>query len=65
VIQQGMNDANKYARRYPYHVGKVTYDKSTEVLRAAISHAKIGREEKLHAFKRLANHSTAAAIQKR
>lgn len=50
---------------YPYPVDKVTYDKSIEILRAAISHAKIGREEKLYAFKRLANHSAAAAIQER
>jgi len=49
---------------YPYPVDKVTYDKSIEILRAAISHAKIGREEKLHAFKRLVNHGTAA-IQER
>ncbi len=48
---------------HPYPVDRDTYDKSIEVLRAAISHAKIGREEKLHAFRRLTNYDTATVIQ--
>lgn len=37
----------------PYPVDKKTYDASVEMLRTAVSDAKLGREEKLHAVKRL------------
>lgn len=38
---------------HPYPVDRETYDKSIEVLRTALSQAKIGRSEKLAAFRRL------------
>ncbi|MDO8886710.1 DUF763 domain-containing protein [Candidatus Oleimmundimicrobium sp.] len=41
---------------HPYPVDRTTYDKSIEILRTAVSHAKVGREEKLQAFRRLGNY---------
>jgi hypothetical protein len=38
----------------PYPVDRNTYDKTIEVLRVALNGAKIGRTEKVQAFKRLA-----------
>ncbi|MEW6189048.1 MAG: DUF763 domain-containing protein [Actinomycetota bacterium] len=38
---------------HPYPVDRETYDKSIEILRVAVTHAKIGRREKLEAIKRL------------
>lgn len=38
----------------PFPVDVVTYDKTIEVLHAALNNAKIGRSEKVHAFRRLA-----------
>ncbi len=40
---------------HPYPVDRTQYDKSIEILRDAISHAKVGRTEKLEALERLAN----------
>jgi len=37
----------------PYPVDRLTYDKTIEVLRRAISSARLGRTEKINAFKRL------------
>jgi hypothetical protein len=39
---------------HPYPVDRGTYDRSIEVLRAAVSRAKLGRREKLEALRRLA-----------
>ena len=39
----------------PYPVDRVEYDRSIEILRAALSSAKVGRSEKLNAFKRLSS----------
>jgi hypothetical protein len=39
---------------HPYPVDRRTYDRSIEVLRAAVSRAKLGRREKLDALRRLA-----------
>jgi hypothetical protein len=38
---------------FPYTVDREQYDKSIEILKSAISEAKIGNEEKLKAFRRL------------
>lgn len=38
---------------YPYSVDRVTYDRSIEILRKAISEAKLGRSQKVEALKRL------------
>jgi len=38
---------------YPYPVDRATYDRSIETLRTAIRQAKLGRRDKLEAFKRL------------
>ncbi len=38
---------------YPYPVNKKVYDQSISILEQAIKEAKLGREEKLKAFKRL------------
>jgi len=38
----------------PYPVDRVTYDKTIEVIRDALNHAKVDRTEKVHAFRRLA-----------
>jgi hypothetical protein len=35
-------------------VDRATYDRTIEVLREALNGARIGRSEKLHAFRRLA-----------
>lgn len=40
---------------YPYPVDRENYDRSIEILRKAISTARIGNREKLDAFKRLAH----------
>jgi len=47
---------------HPYPVDRTTYDKSTEVLRVAISHAKIGQEEKLYVFRKLADYGASKSI---
>jgi hypothetical protein len=39
---------------HPYPVDRRTYDRSIEVLRTAVSRAKLGRREKLEALRRLA-----------
>jgi hypothetical protein len=39
---------------FPYPVDRATYDRSIETLRTAIRQAKLGRRDKLEAFKRLA-----------
>lgn len=38
---------------HPYPVDRITYDKSIEILRQAVSRAKIGEKDKLAAIKRL------------
>ncbi len=38
---------------FPYPVDRRTYDKSIEILRTAVEHAKLGNKEKLHAIKQL------------
>lgn len=37
----------------PYPVDRLTYDKTIEVLRGAISSARVGRTERINALKRL------------
>jgi hypothetical protein len=39
----------------PYPVDRIEYDRSIEILRSALSSAKVGRSEKLNAFKRLSS----------
>ncbi|MFQ6084394.1 MAG: DUF763 domain-containing protein [Candidatus Aminicenantia bacterium] len=38
---------------YPWPVDRKTYDKSIEILRTAVDHAKLGRKDKLNALKKL------------
>ena len=38
---------------YPYPVNRATYDRTTDILEQAIKEAKLGREEKLQALRRL------------
>jgi hypothetical protein len=44
----------------PFPVDRATYDHTIETLRDAVSQSKIGRNEKMHAFKRLAALTQAA-----
>ena len=41
----------------PFPVDRATYDHTIEALRTAVNQAKVGRTEKLHAFRRLADFS--------
>jgi uncharacterized protein len=43
----------------PFPVDRATYDKTIEVMHGALNAAKIGRNEKVHAFRRLADFTMA------
>ena len=46
----------------PYPVDRATYDRTIDVMHRALHAAKVGRTEKLHAFRRLSDFSGAVAV---
>jgi hypothetical protein len=48
----------------PYPVDRATYDRTIDVMHRALNAAKIGRNEKIHAFRRLSDFSGAAAVSR-
>lgn len=47
---------------YPYPVDRELYDKSIDILRKAVSHAKVGQREKMEAIKRLSHPTWTPAL---
>lgn len=50
---------------YPYPVDRELYDKSIDILRKAVSHAKVGQRERMEAIKRLSHPTWAPSLQQR